>query len=447
MGLLDRLRGQDGPRVAFFGIDGVPFRLIENHPEVFEHLSSMQATGSGGAIESIVPPESSACWPSLTTGVNPGKTGVYGFQDREIGSYETYVPMGRDVRAPRLWDYVEQAGRSATVMNVPITFPPQRDIQRMVSGFLSPELEKACHPDSLASELEEMGYRIDVNAQLGHEADKTAFIEDAHESLKARFRAFKRYVEADDWDLFFGVFMTPDRVNHFLFEDYEQDGTYRDAFLEFYATLDEYLGELVETMPGDVTTLVASDHGFTTLDREVYLNHWLRSEGWLSYQNEDHEKLADIADETRAYSLIPGRFYLNLEDREPRGSVSRGDYAETLEELTDMLEGLTGPDGSAVVDRVVRGSNVFTGDHDDIAPDLVALPSDGFDLKAGFSDRNGIFDKGARNGMHTFGDATLVTDAPSVSLEDVNLFDITPTILDMLEVDHDPASFEGRSLA
>lgn len=144
--MFDRLRGDDAPRVAFFGIDGVPYRLIEEHPGIFENPTSLATEGSAGPIESIVPPESSACWPSLTTGVNPGKTGVYGFQDNETGSYDTYVPMGRDVQATRVWDRVEQAGRHSTVMNVPVTFPPQRNVQRMVSGFLSPGVEKAAYP-------------------------------------------------------------------------------------------------------------------------------------------------------------------------------------------------------------------------------------------------------------------------------------------------------------
>ena len=75
MGLFDRLRGGSGPRVACIGIDGVPYSLIADNEETFENLHSI---ASAGAIDSIVPPESSACWPSLTTGVNPGGTGVDG---------------------------------------------------------------------------------------------------------------------------------------------------------------------------------------------------------------------------------------------------------------------------------------------------------------------------------------------------------------------------------
>jgi len=446
MGLFDRLRGSDGPRVAFFGIDGVPWSLVRDNPDTFPTLTAMAEEGSAGEIDSIVPPESSACWPSLTTGANPGETGVYGFQDREVGSYETYVPMGRDVQATRLWDRVHEADRKATVMNVPVTFPPQRNVQRMVSGFLSPGVEKAATPESLRSYLDSIGYRIDVNAKLGHKEDKTEFVRDAHETIDARYEAFSHFVEADDWDLFFGVFMTTDRVNHFLFRDYERDGENREAFLEFYAKVDEYLGRLRDALADDVTMVVASDHGFTSLDYEVHFNEWLRREGWLSFSGDDHDALDDIADGTRAYSLIPGRFYVNLEDREPRGSVPQSEYRETRDELRAMLEDLEGPDGNPVLERVVEREDAFSGDHEDIAPDLVAIPNAGFDLKAGFRGAEEVFDTGPRNGMHSFSDACLFVDDPAATVENVDLLDVAPTILSLMEVDYDGGGFDGRSL-
>ncbi|PSQ07918.1 nucleotide pyrophosphatase [Halobacteriales archaeon QS_5_70_15] len=445
MGLFDRLRGSDGPRVAFFGIDGVPHSLIADNPDVFPNLTALAREGSGGAIDSIVPPESSACWPALTTGVNPGETGVYGFQDRENGSYDTYVPMGQDVRATRLWDRVADDGRDATVMNVPVTFPPQRNVQRMVSGFLSPSVEKASSPDDLRDDLENSNYRIDVNAKLGHDEDKTEFMEDAHETLDARYEAFRRYVDKDDWDLFFGVFMTTDRVNHFLFRDYERDGENREAFLEFYRKVDRYLGQLREALPDGVTMVVASDHGFTSLDYEVHFNAWLEAEGWLSYRTDDHDSLEDIADETRAYSLIPGRFYLNLEGREPRGSVPQDEYESTRAELKEALEALEGPDGKPVADRIVTKEEAFRGDHDDIAPDLVVIPNHGFDLKAGFKGDEAVFGTGPRNGMHSFDNACLFVD-DDARIADADLFDIAPTLLELLEVDVDRAELDGRSL-
>jgi uncharacterized sulfatase len=443
MGLFDRLRSGGGPRVAFLGIDGVPYSLIADNEETFPTLHSF---ATGGSIDSIVPPESSACWPSLTTGVNPGGTGVYGFQDREIGSYETYVPMGQDVQATRLWSRVDAAGGQATVMNVPVTFPPDRDVQRMVSGFLSPGIEKAAYPDELRTVLEELEYKIDVNAKLGHKEDKEQFIEDAHETLDARFEAFKHYIEEDDWDLFFGVFMTTDRVNHFLFKHYAETGEYHDEFLTFYEKLDRYLGELKGLLDDETTMIVASDHGFTTLNYEVKCNVWLEENGWLSFEDDDHDSLSDISDETRAYSLIPGRFYINLEGREPRGAVPEDEYEAVRSELKAELESLVGPDGNPVVDRIVTKEDAFRGDHDEIAPDLIVIPNDGFDLKAGFRGGDSTFDTGPRNGMHSFENACLFIDDEGASIEDVDLYDIAPTILDLLDIDVSRSEFDGASL-
>lgn len=448
MGLFDRLRGGDQPRVAFVGIDGVPYSLIEDNPDVFSNLNELIDAGAGGPIDSIVPPESSACWPSLTTGVNPGQTGVYGFQDRENGTYDTYVPMGRDVQATRVWDRVSDDGRDASVMNVPVTFPPQRNVQRMVSGFLSPSVEKAAYPDELRDYLAGIDYRIDTNAKLGHDEDKTAFIENAHTTLDARFEAFKHYIEQDDWDLFFGVIMATDRVNHFLFKDYTEDREYHDDFLEFYGKLDDYLGRLREALADDVTLIVASDHGFTNLDYVVHCNTWLEENGWHSYSEDEHESLEDISDDTRAYSFIPGRFYLNLEGREPRGCVPQEDYESVRDELKEEIEALEGPDGEQVVDRVLVKEDAFDGDHDDIAPDLVAVPNHGFDLKAGFNGHEEIFGDSPWTGMHSFDNACLFIDNPDANIpETTNLYDITPTILDLMEVEYDAIEFDGESLA
>jgi len=444
MGLLDRIRGDGGPRVAFIGIDGVPYSLLSDHAEEFEHITALAEEGAGGAIDSIVPPESSACWPALTTGVNPGGTGVYGFQDRETGSYDTYVPMGRDVQAKRIWNRIEESGREATVMNVPVTFPPERSTQRMVSGFLSPGIEKAAYPEEIREYLEGMDYRLDVNAKLGHD-DRSEFVADAHETVEKRHEAFMHYIEADDWDLFFGVYMTTDRVNHFLFEDYERSGPYREEFLEFYRTIDGYIGEIRQALPDDVTLVVASDHGFTTLDYEVDCNAWLQQEGWLSFQDEPTE-LADIADDARAYSLSPGRFYLNLEGREPRGSVSEEAYEPLRRDLAADIEAMEGPNGEAVVDRVVTSEDGFRGDHTGIAPDLVAIPNHGFDLKAGFEAKPEVFSGSPRNGMHSFDNACLLIDDEDARIEDADLYDVAPTLLTLLDMEFDRSTFDGTTL-
>jgi len=197
-----------------------------------------------------------------------------------------------------------------------------------------------------------------------------------------------------------------------------------------------------------VTMVVASDHGFTTLEYEVHMNQWLADEGWLEYEDDDHEELTDLGGGTKAYSLIPGRFYVNLQGREPRGGVPQGEYEDTRQELKRMHQDLEGPDGTPVADRVYEKEEAFRGEHDDMAPDLVVVPNHGFDLKAGFKDQSAVFDAdGPRNGMHSFDNACLYVDDPEVRIRDeTDLYDIAPTILDLMDVDYAGPSYDGASL-
>jgi predicted AlkP superfamily phosphohydrolase/phosphomutase len=76
----------------------------------------------------------------------------------------------------------------------------------------------------------------------------------------------------------------------------------------------------------------------------------------------------------------------------------------------------------------------------------VVIPNHGFDLKAGFKGYDDVFGTGPRNGMHSFDNASLYIDDPEASIEDADLFDIAPTILDLMDVDYQRSEFDGGCL-
>lgn len=90
--------------------------------------------------------------------------------------------------------------------------------------------------------------------------------------------------------------------------------------------------------------------------------------------------------------------------------------------------------------------DAFRGKHDEIAPDLVVIPNDGFDLKAGFRGGDDVFGVGPRNGMHSFDNACLFVDDKNAKVEDSDLYDIAPTILELLDIEIDRGDFDGASL-
>ena len=90
---------------------------------------------------------------------------------------------------------------------------------------------------------------------------------------------------------------------------------------------------------------------------------------------------------------------------------------------------------------------MFRGDHDAIAPDLVVIPHEGFDLKSGFRPHDAVFDPdGPRTGMHTFENAALFIDHPDAKVEDADLLDVAPTLLRLLDVDYGRTDLDGASL-
>jgi len=52
---------------VFLGIDGVPYGLVDEHPDVFPNLTEIAETGSGGQISSIA-----ARVERLLAGINNG---------------------------------------------------------------------------------------------------------------------------------------------------------------------------------------------------------------------------------------------------------------------------------------------------------------------------------------------------------------------------------------
>jgi predicted AlkP superfamily phosphohydrolase/phosphomutase len=48
--------------------------------------------------------------------------------------------------------------------------------------------------------------------------------------------------------------------------------------------------------------------------------------------------------------------------------------------------------------------------------------------------------------MHSFDDACLYVDDPEVTVGDADLYDIAPTLLDLMDVEVDRGEFDGASL-
>src|SRR5262249_5727769 len=184
------------------------------------------------------------------------------------------------------------------------------------------------------------------------------------------------------------------------------------AFCEFYARVDSFLGQIAERLRGE-TLLFMSDHGFTPIKQQVYLNRWLIDNGYLKLKD-NPGSIEDIADGSVAFAMDPGRVYVNTRGRYPNGTVAPGDVARVVAELQRGISEIR-DGGAAVIRQVYTRDELFSGPLLDLAPDLCVQPVYGYDLK-GAVNKGQLMDREVFTGMHTQDDSTLFINSPSSAL-------------------------------
>ncbi|MFO8056022.1 MAG: alkaline phosphatase family protein, partial [bacterium] len=146
-----------------------------------------------------------------------------------------------------------------------------------------------------------------------------------------------------------------------------------------------------------------SDHGFCAIEQEVYINAWLKQEGYLSFTKDPPEGMEDISPESVAFALDPARIYIHRKDRYEKGKVAPEEADKIASEIKEKLLLLCYHD-KKVLEDVKRGEEVYSGPETGNGPDLVAIGNHGFDLK-GSPSADQVFKRTDLTGMHTWDDA------------------------------------------
>ena len=152
-------------RTVVLGFDGMNPNLVQRWMDAgrLPNFKRLANQGSFQTLATTNPAQSPVAWSSFATGENPGAHGLFDFLRRDPDSYapeyaiagvddsgRKFEMMGlsiplsdakvinRRVGQP-FWMAAEAAGLRASVLRVPVTFPPD-DITRMLSGMGVPDL-------------------------------------------------------------------------------------------------------------------------------------------------------------------------------------------------------------------------------------------------------------------------------------------------------------------
>jgi predicted AlkP superfamily phosphohydrolase/phosphomutase len=344
-------------KLVILCLDGTPYSLIQKLISygIMPNLDSLVKTATIRPMNSVLPTVSSVAWASFLTGRSPAQHGIYGFIERNPETMDVFVPTAQNMIGRTLPEVLSEQDKRVFSMNVPISYPPRKVNGIEISGFLCPDIQKGTYPQGIAAKLQNMDYRIDVDTVSARE-DLEHFAAELLYTYEKRIQAMWQFWQQEDWDFFLVHIMETDRLHHFIWEFMEQEHPrWGSFFMDFYRRIDTLIGQLVDTLGPDHELVIMSDHGFTTLKKEVYINKWLYDSNYLRYKSDKSpDSLNDIHPQTVAYSLIPGRIYINLSGREKDGSVRPGMAYERLrEELREGIQSIRDPQtGEAMVRRV-----------------------------------------------------------------------------------------------
>jgi predicted AlkP superfamily phosphohydrolase/phosphomutase len=408
--------------VVVIGLDGVPYSLLSDLTSngTMPQLKSVIDAGVFLPMTTSLPPVSSVAWTSFMTGRNPGGHGIFGFTDVRHDRLALKLPSYDDVCCPTIWNVLSH--RRSAIVNLPFTYPARPLNGVLIAGFVVPIFERSVFPRSLLPWLTGLGYKTDVDAQKGR-VDRNGLIRELFEVLNIRETVFLQTLAMEPWDLFVGVVTGTDRLHHFFFDAADDPfHPFRSAFEDYYRRIDMLIGRALETASPDARVIVLSDHGFTRLNVQVYVNEILKSLGYLSFRCPSPRRLDDIDPGSKAFALDPTRIYINSQKRFPFGTVANGETVRS--ELKAALKALTvGSLGCSTIEvglppelplfaDVISAQDVYDADCRNLEPDLIVIPTPGIDPKAAIGTGK-LFMKDIFTGMHTQDDAFLILNDQS----------------------------------
>ncbi|MBN1871516.1 MAG: alkaline phosphatase family protein [Candidatus Omnitrophica bacterium] len=385
-------------RNIIIGLDGVPYELLKDLSDsgVMPNVGALIQKGTFRKMSSSIPEVSSVAWSSIITGANPAEHGIFGFTDIPPNTYRLSFPNFDNLKVTPFWE--KDNNSKHVLLNIPATYPARKVNGVLISGFVALDLEKAVYPEDLIPNLAEIDYKIDVDSEKAHRSLEL-FIKDLNRTNEARIAAY-RHLWVKEWDTFMLVFTGTDRLMHFLWDAYEDEGHKHNAdFKNFFKRIDESIGEILSRVDDSDNVIILSDHGFEKLEMDVYVNTVLIKGGMLKLKEGAASNYSNIDHGTKAFALDPARIYINLKDKYPRGSVDPKDKKSVIHDIIRRFENLLF-EGTKVIRNIYKKEEVYRGRFMDMAPDIVLVGNKGFNLKASLASGE-IFSKGVFTGKHS----------------------------------------------
>ena len=259
-------------RLAVLGLDAFPYWLLEKAREagVAPFIFNDKTIGTGKRL-SCIPPVTPASWPSMMSGVNPGKHGIFSFLSFDRQEKKAFFNTAAQLEHPRIHEVLSYEGLRSLVVNPIPDFPllPASKAVIVSNLFFTPR------PLSRPRGLHEKYFPSEWPPKYDLEFLE-AYVEGVRALLEDQLR--------DPPPLTWVTLDYPDVVLH------KDTKLFRDPSI--HSSLWDKIDRLARLLYDNYGNLmIVSDHGFREFRVRVNVNDILYREGYAVPSREETEHL------------------------------------------------------------------------------------------------------------------------------------------------------------
>lgn len=476
------------PKVLFIGLDSADPGLLAQGCDA-GWLPVLQSLRHKGVWAPVKVPRgfgNGAIWPSLFTGVNPGRHGRYFYRQLKLGTYdiEPFVEDSGFGHEP-FWEFLSQAGRRVAIIDM-VKAPLSKGINGVqINDWMTHDRNGPVRsfPAHLTSEIiaryGDDPFDGETDSPRTRSAEEYKAFHDAMvDRVHAKTSFCEHHLKQDGWDLFAVAFGDPHDIAHQCWHlhdpahpmhDPRWIERFGDPVKDVYMEIDNAVGRLLKCVGPETTTVVFGGPGmgpdytgnflFDQLLRRIegrpdrdrnLIPHALLSRVRPAAlqrlgQRINKAKFMFSMSRRKCFSIPhnenAGAVRINVVGREPAGCVKPGaEYEAFCRSLSkDLLELVNADTGGPVIKEVVRVANECHGSYVQAFPDLLAVWAREAPIRAVASPKIGVVRGnpvvGARTGDHN-SDCVLIVQGPGVAqrgpIRAVAVEDIAPTLASLL---------------
>lgn len=458
------------PKTIVIGIDGGNFELVEKWIASGElpNIAKIVRQGITGEMRSVLPPVTSPNWKAYTTGKNPGKLGIFWWENIDTANKKVYYPTHRKNASTEFFELIAEQ-EPVGILGIPTTFPPKHLDEFVISGAPDAEEEGFAYPSSLEQRLkDEFGYYVGLKASLKHEADEAAA--EIQDLIDLRFEVAKTLLEETEVSFLQATTFYINSMHHYFW-----DG---ERTLAGWKVIDDHIADFLDA---NYNVILMSDHGSNRIETVFNINTWLHREGYLALPDRTVEnvfkrlgitrnRMASILhqfglremvkrllpfavrkriperegqisrergtwfdwDRTDVVATSQGPVYLNVDPSSPK-------YDRLLMEIIEKLKRLTDPGGNPITDAVHQIEEVYSGEYMNEAPDIIIDQASHIHI-SGDAGRSSIFVDPEDDGWkgENKREALFAAMGPTFGtghIDELSILDLAPTLLHLHDVE------------